>query len=731
MSEAINAAGPFSLLPQPLRQRGSNIGAPASSPRATGVRGRYASRACQECRRRRVKCDAKRPSCSRCVGRRLSCIYSTDDDNRGTAPKSYVRLLQARVRVLEQILWLHSIDINESAAHLLEQSAFPTSTLRPGNDDVPNSAFDRLCASLDDTTSLNDSLNFEQDGEARHFGPTSGRLDIQKLHDDSDAGRNQLEARRAIDQRTKARPRPLERANHIPKELESHLLDIYFSWEQPWCQVVDEGLFRASKETGGRFYSPLLLNSILSVASRHSDRIEVRSDPEDPETAGRAFLETAETLLPLEMKYPGITTLQALAILGTVYIAMGLDAAGWLHQGMANRLVLDMGLHLDSTAMACSNQMSTEEARLRKQVYWSVYIYDKLSATYTGRICTMPATYGVVKLPAPADLSGVTNDRENFGGISSSLLLSFQYTMCTHAQILETILSNLYAPNQLSRESRRQSFFDSCLVQLKAWYYALPSELNPTKPTTPRAPNTFAHAYILCMLYHTSIIMLTKPFLPAVDPRNHDVLQPLDSFEAIGNEPSRKALSLWFDASDQIASLGELYRNVFGSFRRSPITATHCTLSAALALLHPLSRLRPHQDSIAHSLESCVKTLEELSSSWKPARRYHRRIVKIVQARRRAVDGVIDGSPRDPDGNSDVQHQEQTSELDLISGSGKLPQPCQAVGESDPLDVFNDYSMLDMPFWPELSNEDGPNSLPWDYTSFNSLNSGFNTWNLG
>ncbi|KAF7591568.1 hypothetical protein BBP40_001448 [Aspergillus hancockii] len=112
--------GVNSLAPKSARSR--NV----SSAARTGGRSRYASRACQECRRRRAKRDGAKPSCSRCLGRELPCVYTTDDDGRGTAPKGYVRLLQARINILERILWLHSIDVDAAVVQLVEQNVIPS-----------------------------------------------------------------------------------------------------------------------------------------------------------------------------------------------------------------------------------------------------------------------------------------------------------------------------------------------------------------------------------------------------------------------------------------------------------------------------------------------------------------------------------------------------------------------------------------------------------------------------
>lgn len=105
----------------------------------------------------------------------------------------------------------------------------------------------------------------------------------------------------------------------VDQEVEAHLLDLYFVWDNPWFQVVDEALFRDSKSKKGRYYSPLLLHCILACGSRYSDRVEARSDPNDANTAGRPFLDTIEALLQDELKRPNITTIQSLAILSIVY----------------------------------------------------------------------------------------------------------------------------------------------------------------------------------------------------------------------------------------------------------------------------------------------------------------------------------------------------------------------------------------------------------------------------
>ena len=68
--------------------------------------------------------------------------------------------------------------------------------------------------------------------------------------------------------------------------------------------------------------------------------------------------------------------------------AFGSDAAGWLCEGLAYRLALDLGVNIDAS-LAGSNVVPHWEVELRRRIYWSLYCDDKLAAAYTGRVSTV------------------------------------------------------------------------------------------------------------------------------------------------------------------------------------------------------------------------------------------------------------------------------------------------------------------------------------------------------
>jgi hypothetical protein len=78
---------------------------------------------------------------------------------------------------------------------------------------------------------------------------------------------------------------------HIPLELQKHLLDLYFRWQNPWLYMIEKESFMRDFESGNRrrYCTPLLLLAIFALASRFSDRVEVRTNVDQADTAGNAF----------------------------------------------------------------------------------------------------------------------------------------------------------------------------------------------------------------------------------------------------------------------------------------------------------------------------------------------------------------------------------------------------------------------------------------------------------
>lgn len=86
-------------------------------------------------------------------------------------------MLRNRIELLEKVLQNNGIDADASVAQLLAEDD-PKSRQADLNGEAGSNLED-FCLTFDGALTLDESMNFDQDGEVRYFGPTSGRLLFQ------------------------------------------------------------------------------------------------------------------------------------------------------------------------------------------------------------------------------------------------------------------------------------------------------------------------------------------------------------------------------------------------------------------------------------------------------------------------------------------------------------------------------------------------------------------------
>ena len=242
--------------------------------------------------------------------------------------KRYVESLHARIRLLEeQLLSLKSAVQNDKEVEDIRE-------LNKGEDQPPLeendeetfsvSSGDDLLLRITDTCGR---LNLDDDGQLRFFGPQSN---YHLLHDHIDnkspcsPGQNDISAQTTCADLI-----------HIPFELQEHLIELYFRWQNPWVYIVEKDVFMRDFYNGNRnqYCTPLLLLSIFSLGARYSDRPEVYSGPGDLTTAGDAYAQRAKALLMSEIEKSSISTVQSAALLSIRWMAEDKEPAGWLCSG--------------------------------------------------------------------------------------------------------------------------------------------------------------------------------------------------------------------------------------------------------------------------------------------------------------------------------------------------------------------------------------------------------------
>ncbi|KAL9044852.1 MAG: hypothetical protein Q9214_002041 [Letrouitia sp. 1 TL-2023] len=213
----------------------------------------------------------------------------------------------------------------------------------------------------------------------------------------------------------------------VDPNLAMHLLSVHFNRQHHSFLVSYRPLFMRDMAHGGPYFSKLLLNAIYFGASKFSPRIDVRSDPDDPRSAGSIFRHRTKELLMPALERSDITTVQALLILTNSLFAMGQEkSTAWMYAGIAVRMIIDL-------------------------------VVDKIQALYQGRPTSLQAATCQVPLQfldqyeeeehwQPVGFSGSVHYPEH-----PTYSVSTFTSLCKLCRIIEQTLNKIYAVQNLKR----------------------------------------------------------------------------------------------------------------------------------------------------------------------------------------------------------------------------------------------------------------------------------------
>lgn len=132
--------------------------------------------------------------------------------------------------------------------------------------------------------------------------------------------------------------------------------------------------FMRDMACNGPYFSKLLLNAIYFGASKFSPRTEVRRDPSDVRTAGWRFRQRVRELLGESLDRSDITTIQALLVMTNSLFALGDErSAAWLYAGIAFRMTVDLGMHVDHPDLPGNRRFTDEDLEIRRRVFWGAF----------------------------------------------------------------------------------------------------------------------------------------------------------------------------------------------------------------------------------------------------------------------------------------------------------------------------------------------------------------------
>ncbi|KAF4969101.1 hypothetical protein FZEAL_10295 [Fusarium zealandicum] len=348
------------------------------------------------------------------------------------------------------------------------------------------------------------NLSFDQiSGRLRFFGPTAN----SHIHAESS---DQFDTREP--------PEQVRRAERIIRSLnaETHdyLVNGFFEYYNSVIQVIDRKAFKSDRESQSpRFYSHFLHIAVLAMGYRVADmdRNDMRKITLTPRES--TLHREAKFMLDIELERPGgITSVQALLLLGDLECGVGRDNTGWMYSGMANRLAFDIGLHLDCS----NNNLSEQETRIRNMVMRACVIYDRYWGLFLGRPLAIKSqdvdllssrfsqlTSNGFDAPKRDLVAEIYEQLIELMELAGRIVETRDLTVSNNT----TDQYNMFAATEA--EDNRYLQVISLDRQLQNWYRRLPDHLAWKPGNIKKVPYSF---FLLHQQYHVTMILLHRPW---------------------------------------------------------------------------------------------------------------------------------------------------------------------------------------------------------------------------
>ncbi|EXL64809.1 hypothetical protein FOPG_18946 [Fusarium oxysporum f. sp. conglutinans race 2 54008] len=161
-----------------------------------------------------------------------------------------------------------------------------------------------------------------------------------------------------------------------------HLLALYFCWEYPtFASLSKEHFLQDFQEGRNRYCSPILVNALLALGCRFSTQPMSRANPNDPHTSGDHFFKESLRLFSQERDHHTLTTIQALGIMSIREASCGRDSESWYYAGQSIRLAIEMGLH------RIMDEGDEDERAVQSATFWGAFALDQYVALHIAKMC--------------------------------------------------------------------------------------------------------------------------------------------------------------------------------------------------------------------------------------------------------------------------------------------------------------------------------------------------------
>lgn len=518
---------------------------------------RRVTRACDECRRKKIKCDGKQP-CTHCTVYSYECTYDQPSNRRRNAAPQYIEALETQLKRSKAILsiLLPTLDLNDPNIDLHLQNGMLPQLLRGGSQPQPIPHDPRLLhrreeqlqeepqdSHLESMVKATGQLDLDEDGNWDYHGHSSGLSFMRRLQQQfgdviapsSSASSSPFAKFRSMsqvfDSPSSAQPSPADStANTLPpgvdlptKEEARKLCDNALIDAGALLRVVHmpsfykslDRMYETSPENYGNtettflplLYAVLALGTLFSKKETELDEIGYEASIEE----GFKYFRASRQLLDIA-DCRDLTSLQAIVFMIQFLQSSAKLSTCYAYIGVALRAALRMGLHRSFNV-----HFNPIEAEIRKRLFWTIRKMD----TYVGAMLGLPNFLADEEVdqdwPTEVDDEYITETeiRPMPEGKISVIAASNAHTKIV--QVLAKICRNVYPIKGTQSSTKTSVTYTVSYSQireieqdLQRWLEELPLAL---RPGGEGPPIIIRVQQLLRMAYGHAQLLLYRPFL--------------------------------------------------------------------------------------------------------------------------------------------------------------------------------------------------------------------------
>ncbi|KAG0238869.1 hypothetical protein BGW42_000030 [Actinomortierella wolfii] len=304
-------------------------------------------------------------------------------------------------------------------------------------------------------------------------------------------------------------------------EIRDHLVDTYFTYRYPIWPIVHKKIFMQQLHDPNSTPSLLLLNAMFAYASRYSNWVVLRADPNRPETAGQLFLERAQAMLPHFLMAPRLSTVQALLFLAQLEDN---QTQRQTYHSMSVRMAQLLDLHKSCKHMG----LPDDERETRRCIWWCCYMNDRLLALATRKPAIIHDGDCNIDFPFQEHLYDGPGSNSN-----SMVSLSHYYSppqlflqLLHLSKLVGRVLKHFtrVANNRYRTQEEHEVALTSLDESLFTWLASLPEHLQYTPAPDALSTKTLPSPYVasLHMYFYSIIHGLHNPYMDSSNPRSTD-----------------------------------------------------------------------------------------------------------------------------------------------------------------------------------------------------------------